>query len=161
MGVGAFAPHPQEMWYVYFIQNGRQSYIGYTVNLQRRFRQHLGLIRGGAKYTGRWSRPEDTRLICYFGGFESARQAMSMEWHCKRRNQRAKRVAGHHPRLPAFVATRHHPKFDVCPLTLYWVGTEVPQWARECSTVDEAPWCTLAQTAASNQESDLEAQSLS
>ena len=35
------------MYFVYWIQSGRRAYIGATVNLQKRLRQHNGEIAGG------------------------------------------------------------------------------------------------------------------
>ena len=44
--------------YVYLLQSGKKTYIGATVNLDRRLRQHNREIKGGAKYTtrnkGKW-----------------------------------------------------------------------------------------------------------
>lgn len=39
--------------YVYLLKSTttNKTYVGYTVNLQRRLRQHNGIIKGGAKYT--------------------------------------------------------------------------------------------------------------
>jgi predicted GIY-YIG superfamily endonuclease len=37
--------------YVYLLQSNKKTYIGATVNLQRRLRQHNREIKGGAKYT--------------------------------------------------------------------------------------------------------------
>lgn len=40
------------MYYVYILQCSDNSlYTGITPDLQRRMRQHLGLLKGGAKYT--------------------------------------------------------------------------------------------------------------
>lgn len=40
------------MYYIYILRcTDRSLYTGITTNLQRRFAQHSGKIRGGAKYT--------------------------------------------------------------------------------------------------------------
>ncbi len=42
----------QSEYYVYILHcNNNSLYTGITPNLQRRMRQHMGLIKGGAKYT--------------------------------------------------------------------------------------------------------------
>ena len=39
------------MWKCYIIYNKNKSYVGITNNLNKRIRQHNGMIKGGAKYT--------------------------------------------------------------------------------------------------------------
>lgn len=67
----------------YFLINKtkKKSYIGYTTNIVRRLRQHNGHIKGGAKYT----KGDAWYLIAFFSGFCSKKEAMSFEWHAKRR----------------------------------------------------------------------------
>lgn len=67
---------------VYFLQRVNRSYIGYTVNLPRRIRQHSGKIKGGAKYTKKWD--GDVTLVTHISGFPNKNVAMSYEWHAKR-----------------------------------------------------------------------------
>lgn len=53
------------------------TYNGYTNNLQRRIRQHNGLIKGGAKSThnkGPW------HYYCIITGFADNIEALQMEW---------------------------------------------------------------------------------
>lgn len=71
----------QKQIVVYFLQSGNRSYIGYTVNMIRRFRQHSGQLVGGARYTSKWS---DVTLIANIGGFTSKKEALSFEWFAKR-----------------------------------------------------------------------------
>ena len=44
--------------YVYLLQCGNKTYIGATIHLERRLRQHNRELKGGAKYTsqGKWTR---------------------------------------------------------------------------------------------------------
>ena len=57
----------------------RRTYVGYTVNLRRRLRQHNGEITGGAKYT-HIGRPY--KLVCYIEGFPNKTNALQFEWRC-------------------------------------------------------------------------------
>ena len=68
---------------VYFLQHKQQSYIGYTVNLARRMKQHRQLIKGGARATRRWQ--GDFQLVAIVSGFPTKCLAMSFEWQAKRR----------------------------------------------------------------------------
>lgn len=69
-------------YYVYFIIDSlNRIYIGYTVNLKRRIRQHCGELVGGAKYTKRstdWS-----YLMILTCSSWTANRAMQIEWLCK------------------------------------------------------------------------------
>ena len=78
---------------VYILRNHRSNkvYVGWTVNPDRRIRQHNGLIKGGAKRTGvkakEWERGQ-----WYFGahitGFVSRNQALSFEKYMQIRRNR-------------------------------------------------------------------------
>ena len=77
-------------YYVYFIVNSLNNiYIGYTVNLKRRLRQHCGELVGGAKYTKRSS--DWTYLMILTSQSWNASRAMQIEWLCKY-PQRKKKV---------------------------------------------------------------------
>lgn len=114
----------------YFLQNwdptnpsthvkSKQSYIGYTVDLKQRLRRHRKEIKGGAKYTSRWKHVE---LIGYYEGFETKNNAMSFEWHAKRRNRRQLQSCKDkikywkkqnvHPRFAEFIETNTLLKFQ-------------------------------------------------
>jgi predicted GIY-YIG superfamily endonuclease len=66
-------------YYVYLLasQVANRTYVGYTVNLSRRLRQHNGEIVGGAKYT-RAFRP--WKMVCYVEGLPSDKVARQLEW---------------------------------------------------------------------------------
>lgn len=96
---------------VYFIKNpiNNHSYIGYTVDLEHRLRQHKGEIKGGAKRTQRWN--GNVELVAYIKGFQTKNQAMSYEWHAKRRKRK---IEPHrrHWRLAHFLKPLTFPKFQ-------------------------------------------------
>jgi structure-specific endonuclease subunit SLX1 len=58
-----------------------QTYIGATVDADRRLKQHNGILAGGAKYTH--TRPDQWYRVCYVKGFDDFRRALSFEWHWK------------------------------------------------------------------------------
>jgi predicted GIY-YIG superfamily endonuclease len=67
--------------YCYILSNDDgYTYVGYTINPERRIRQHNGEIIGGAKATkgkGKW------KFICLLSGFVNNHQALSCEWRIK------------------------------------------------------------------------------
>ena len=71
-----------KLWfnYILFNNNNNKTYIGSTVNLIRRIRQHNGIIKGGAKYTrnGKWS------YYCLLYHLDNTiNTVLSYEWHLK------------------------------------------------------------------------------
>ena len=65
-----------------------QTYIGATLDADRRLRQHNGLLVGGAKATGR--RPGDWYRVCRVTNFLCFRSALSFEWHWKHFSKKLK-----------------------------------------------------------------------
>ena len=82
---GAFAPGIAGETIVYClatVETPTLTYIGATVDGDRRLRQHNGEIGGGAKATSKrglgWYR------VCHVRGFGTWNAALSFEWHWKR-----------------------------------------------------------------------------
>lgn len=74
-------------WYVYLlatVMEPSKTYVGATIDLDRRLKQHNGELTGGAIATstvpGGWYR------VCYISGFETKRDALRFEWWWKRRS---------------------------------------------------------------------------
>ena len=73
-------------FFVYLlVSTNKSTYIGATVNLERRLRQHNGELVGGAKATKMaikkgqlWTR------ACYVSGFPTWNAALQFEWKWKR-----------------------------------------------------------------------------
>ena len=74
-------------WYVYLLATvmpPSKTYVGATLDVDRRLKQHNGQLAGGARATstvpGGWYR------VCYVSGFENQREALRFEWWWKRRS---------------------------------------------------------------------------
>ena len=72
-------------YYVYFIQSTNGStYIGATVDLDKRIRQHNKEIKGGATATSvKVSLGEVWSYVCYVENFPSWNEALKFEWRWK------------------------------------------------------------------------------
>ena len=73
-------------WFCYFLEcSDKNTYIGATVDVDRRLRQHNSEIKGGARRTTarsaggilKWQR------ILYLSGFSSSQEALKFEWRWK------------------------------------------------------------------------------
>ncbi len=70
------------MYLVYILKCKNLTYIGMTNDFLRRWRQHIGDLKGGAKYTTR--KGKDWYPICIIDGFQTMKEAMQCEWRLKR-----------------------------------------------------------------------------
>jgi len=70
--------------YVYLLYCENTTYVGATVNLERRLRQHNKEIVGGARATGRKSSQGKTwERLCYVSGFPDWKSTLQFEWRWK------------------------------------------------------------------------------
>ena len=71
--------------FVYFLEStGNTTYIGATVDVNRRLKQHNGLLKGGAHATGiQVQRGESWTRVCYVRGFPDWQAALQFEWRWK------------------------------------------------------------------------------
>jgi len=69
------------MYLVYLLKCDNLTYIGMTNNFFRRWRQHIGDLKGGARYT---KKKKDWYPILIIDGFETMKEAMQCEWKLKR-----------------------------------------------------------------------------
>lgn len=78
---------PQAPWFVYLLATVEapvRTYVGATIDPDRRLQQHNGILKGGAIATSRV--PGGWYRVCYLKGFESKREALRFEWWWKRRS---------------------------------------------------------------------------
>ena len=82
-GSGAVTGGATTEWFCYMLEavdGGRsKTYVGATVNPDRRLRQHNGEISGGARAT----RGRAWRRVFLIGGFAEERDALRFEWRWK------------------------------------------------------------------------------
>jgi len=80
------------MFLVYLLKNNKnnKSYIGYTNDFYKRWKQHNGILKGGARYTtnnkGIWE------PICIIDGFKDKSEALRCEWRWKRKKGYLNRI---------------------------------------------------------------------
>lgn len=74
------------MWYCYLLQSDTKTYVGATVDPDRRLRQHNGQIGGGAKAT----RGHTWHRVALISGFPDERAALQFEWAWKWRTRQLK-----------------------------------------------------------------------
>ena len=79
----------------YLLKSKNRTYVGYTVSIKRRLKQHNGILKGGARYT-KMFRP--WKLNAVVVGFKSKTEAMQFEWAWK------------HPRKSRFGKGLHFPR---------------------------------------------------
>jgi structure-specific endonuclease subunit SLX1 len=80
------------MSYVYLLESTDGStYVGATVDVDRRLRQHNKEIKGGARRTGmKVSNGQTWTRICYVSGFPDWRAALQFEWRWKQLSRKVK-----------------------------------------------------------------------
>jgi predicted GIY-YIG superfamily endonuclease len=78
---------PEGPHHVYVLRGKKKRstvlhYIGYTNNIEKRLKQHNGILKGGARSTagGSW------KILCRLTGFKSYEEALAAEWRFKHPN---------------------------------------------------------------------------
>ena len=79
------APDSRFCCYLLASATSARTYIGATVHVARRLRQHNGELQGGARATAS-GRPWRIHAVCT--GFNTWRQALRFEWRWKHRSPR-------------------------------------------------------------------------
>lgn len=108
------------MYLVYLLKCNNCTYIGMTNDFFRRWRQHIGDLKGGAKYTTR--KGKDWYPILIIDGFKTMKEAMQCEWKLKHnRNYKGpyKRVEYAHLMIQKEVWTSKSPKIKDQNLQVY------------------------------------------
>ena len=107
---------------VYILTCENRTYVGMTNDFMRRWRQHIGDLKGGAKYTTRFGK--DWYPICIIDGFETMKEAMQCEWRVKKTKKSYRGPSGRVRWLNEILETRTHwttksPSITSQGLTIY------------------------------------------
>lgn len=83
------------MFFVYFIESTNGStYIGATVNLDKRIRQHNKELKGGATATSiKVNQGEAWTYVCYVENFPTWNEALKFEWRWKQISRQIQKKA--------------------------------------------------------------------
>ena len=101
-------PPTEKPWFCYLLQcSDKNTYIGATVDVNRRLRQHNSEIKGGARRTTaksaagllKWQR------MVYVSGFLSSIEALQFEWRWKFISSRSKKSSALERRFDALPDT--------------------------------------------------------
>jgi len=124
----------------YFLRSltSRRIYIGATVELSRRIRQHNGEIEGGAKKT-RKGRP--WKIVAYVTGFPTFQTALQFEWRNQHPPTRRQGMPGKVHNLADVLWlpqwTSNSPPSNTLYLTVHWRESyrlpSCPPWGCEVS----------------------------
>lgn len=83
--------------YLLVTDDGRHTYVGATVDVDRRLRQHNHELVGGARATGiQIAKGQTWKRVCYVTGMPDWRSALQVEWRWKQLG-RTRCKAVHHP----------------------------------------------------------------
>ena len=109
------------MYLVYILECDNKSYVGMTNDFFRRWRQHNGEIKGGARYTTKFGNPGAIwNPILIIDGFQTMKEAMQCEWKVKRKKGHQKRVQWVHELLTSHDRwTTKSPQIQDQSLTIY------------------------------------------
>jgi structure-specific endonuclease subunit SLX1 len=124
--------------YVYLLlSSDNYTYVGATVDLDRRLRQHNKEITGGATATGaRVTKGETWIRVAHVEGFPDWQAALQFEWRWKQIT-RKKYVKGIHPLFTRMIALKHLLKLER-PTSKAKAYTEWPEPPKVILEDDEA-----------------------
>ena len=125
-------------YFVYLLLSSSQStYVGATIDLDRRLRQHNKEIKGGAVATSiKVQKGEQWTRICHVAGFPSWNAALQFEWRWKQLSRKEKGGIALHRRLRALrtLLSLEKPTESAIPYDAYPDGPPTIQW--ECPNAE-------------------------
>ena len=85
--------HKKNQYVYLLVSTSGATYVGATVNLEHRLRQHNKEIKGGASATSaKVTRGETWRRHCHVAGFPTWKSALQFEWRWKQIHRKLPRM---------------------------------------------------------------------
>ena len=102
------------MWILYLLENSfnLKTYLGITNNLEKRIKQHNGILKGGAKYTHNFKQDGEW-ILKLFIEFEEKYEAQSMEMKIKKCKKKFKGNTPYEKRLMLINFKIDNEKIDI------------------------------------------------
>ncbi len=120
-----------DIYLVYLLRCDNRTYIGMTNDFFHRWRQHIGEIKGGAKYTSKMGK--DWYPICIIDGFKTKKEACQCEWRWKRKKGAEKRVRYINDMIKSGKWTKNSPLIEDQNLRIY-VDSEYKKYVDKLET---------------------------
>lgn len=120
--------------YLLMTSSGQATYVGATIDPDRRLEQHNGKRSGGARATGiQVARGEEWRRICVISGIPEWRSALQIEWRWKHLSRQDKSRSALHRRLRALhtLLSMEKPTQTAIPYDAYPNGRPYIVWDSE------------------------------
>lgn len=122
-----------DIYLVYLLKCENRTYIGMTNDFFHRWRQHIGEIKGGAKYTSKMGK--DWYPICIIDGFKSKKEACQCEWRWKRKKGDIKRVKYINDMIQSGKWTKNSPLIEEQNLRIY-VDNDYKKYIETIKTIE-------------------------
>ncbi len=122
-----------DIYLVYLLKCENRTYIGMTNDFFHRWRQHIGEIKGGAKYTSKMGK--DWYPICIIDGFKTKKEACQCEWRWKRKKGDIKRVKYINDMIQSGKWTKNSPLIEEQNLRIY-VDNDYKKYIETIETIE-------------------------
>ena len=120
-----------DLYLVYLLRCDNRTYIGMTNDFLHRWRQHIGELKGGAKYTSKMGK--DWYPICIIDGFKTKKEACQCEWRWKRKKGAEKRVMYINDMIESGKWTKNSPLIKDQDLQIY-VDSDYKKYVNKLET---------------------------
>ena len=138
---------------VYILRNGKSLYVGATIDLSHRIRQHNGELSGGAHRTS--TKGPGWVCLLYVQGFQSRTESLQFEYALKREAKHHGYSTQARKRAVHALLSQEHPttRSDIARFQTGAGNTETHIWKHSGNTgntVETQPYCRSANFASPN-----------
>ncbi len=140
----------EKPWFCYFLEcSDKNTYIGATVDVNRRLRQHNCELKGGARRTtAKSAGGQKWHRVLYVSGFSSSQEALQFEWRWKFFSRKSSAAKPMERRIEALANTLKFKQYgpsltlhveQCCPAEVIFKLQEAAELADPINTVCVTP----------------------